>query len=143
MPVSLNVSHHSFDAVQHLAFMKCQFLETLAHLGKASSGTTAPARFSHLPGMRSPHLSQMLVGASRQRAAPRNQFCGHCAGAPCKCRHHRSVLGNHVLRPYWLDLGIAPEAKCSSRNGIRYPTSTPPRTIVALVKAGASNDGKS
>ena len=39
---------------------------------------------------------QLLVGASRQRAAPRSQFWKHGAGAPCKAQRRRGVLGLQV-----------------------------------------------
>ena len=60
----------------------------------------------------------MLVGASRQRAAPRSQFCGHGAGAPCKCQRRRGVLGLQVYRTNSLVLGIASEAPCGSSTSV-------------------------
>ena len=60
----------------------------------------------------------MLVGASRQRAAPRSQFCGHGAGAPFKGKRRRGVLGLQVYRTKSLVLGIAPEMPCSSTTSV-------------------------
>ena len=49
MPVSSNVSHHSFSSAQLVASSKCQPPENCAHLGQRNPATAEPARFCNLP----------------------------------------------------------------------------------------------
>ena len=84
----------------------------------------------------------MLVGASRQRAAPRCQFRGHGTGAPCKGQRRRGVLGLQVYRTNFVGPRHRVGGAMRFLNRRLFRTSTPPRKSVAQFKCGASNSFK-
>ena len=67
-------------------------------LRPGNARTAGSGRFRLCPFWGHRQRKRLLVGASRQRAAPRSQFVGHGAGTPCKYLRRRDVHSKHSYR---------------------------------------------